>query len=110
MEALEFIYLASYERSAREFMSVLGELDVEERLRRRPTEGVPIPGSGGVRKLRVAVGARGRRGGARVLYYYHEARPRVYLLLVYAKNAHDAPGIADLAALRRVIARIEEEP
>jgi hypothetical protein len=34
-----------------------------------PLAGDVIPGSGGLRKLRWAAGGRGKRGGARVIYY-----------------------------------------
>lgn len=46
-----------------------------------------IVGTGGVRKLRFAASGKGKRGGARVIYYYlNEAMP-LYALLVYPKNA-----------------------
>ena len=35
-----------------------------------PGLGAVIKGGGGIRKIRVAVGARGKRGGARVIYYW----------------------------------------
>lgn len=35
-----------------------------------PMAGDLIPGTGGVRKLRFATSGRGKRGGARVIYYY----------------------------------------
>jgi hypothetical protein len=37
----------------------------------RPAEGVVIPGSGGVRKLRWGLEGRGKRGGARIIYFFH---------------------------------------
>ena len=36
-----------------------------------PEKGDVIPGTKGLRKLRWAVGNRGKRGGSRVIYYYH---------------------------------------
>lgn len=36
-----------------------------------PTAGDLIPGTGGVRKLRWALEGRGKRGGARVVYFDH---------------------------------------
>ena len=35
----------------------------------RPDLGDLIPGGGGIRKCRVALAGRGKRGGARVIYY-----------------------------------------
>ena len=51
-----------------------------------PQSGDIIPGTGGVRKVRVPVRGRGKRGGARVIYYWFDARAPLYALLVYAKN------------------------
>lgn len=36
-----------------------------------PESGDVIPETGGVRKLRWAGSGRGKRGGTRVIYYYH---------------------------------------
>ncbi len=35
-----------------------------------PEVGKVIPGTGGVRKVRVGVAGRGKRGGSRVIYYF----------------------------------------
>jgi hypothetical protein len=51
-----------------------------------PTAGPVIPGAGGLRKLRVAARSQGKRGGARVIYYWVPSREQMILLLVYAKN------------------------
>lgn len=46
-----------------------------------PLAGDEIPGSGGVRKVRFAASGRGKRGGARVIHYYHEKTMPLYALL-----------------------------
>lgn len=51
-----------------------------------PEAGEIIPESGGVRKMRWALEGGGKRGGARVIYYYHDERLPVFLLSAYAKN------------------------
>jgi hypothetical protein len=51
-----------------------------------PICGVVIPGTGGVRKLRVAASGRGKRGGARVVYLFGGNDVPVFLLAVFAKN------------------------
>lgn len=54
-----------------------------------PLSGDEIPGTGGVRKVRFAASGRGKRGGARVIYYYLDGTMPLYALLAYAKNAKD---------------------
>lgn len=51
-----------------------------------PTAGDLIPGTGGVRKLRWGLEGRGRRGGARVVYFHHDADMPLFALTAYAKN------------------------
>lgn len=55
-------------------------------LAENPLAGDEIPGTGGVRKVRFAASGRGKRGGARIIYYYLDDQMPVYALLVYAKN------------------------
>ena len=67
-----------------------------------PFAGTEIPGTGGVRKLRFGARGRGKRGGARVIYYATGGDLPVYALLAYAKSARD-----DLSPReRRSVARL----
>ena len=50
-----------------------------------PMAGDVIPDTGGVRKVRWARSGTGKRGGARVIYFYYDAGRPLYLLMVYAK-------------------------
>jgi hypothetical protein len=52
---------------------------------RNPEVGDVIPDTGGVRKLRWRCPGMGKRGGSRVIYFYHDAQMPLFLLLVYAK-------------------------
>ena len=72
----------------------------------RPTLGPVIPHSGGLRKVRWAGSGRGKRGGVRVIYYWHAADQTFYMLLVYPKNVQDDLTPAQLKTLRRLM---EEE-
>ena len=51
-----------------------------------PLAGDEIPGAGGVREVRFAASGRGKRGGARIIYYYLDETMPLYALLAYAKN------------------------
>ena len=57
-----------------------------DHLARNPLAGDLIPGTGGLRKLRWALEGRGKRGGARVVYYYHSDAMPIFALTAYAKN------------------------
>jgi mRNA-degrading endonuclease RelE of RelBE toxin-antitoxin system len=56
-------------------------------LAENPLAGDEIPGTSGVRKVRFAASGRGKRGGARIIYYYLDETIPLYALLAYAKNA-----------------------
>lgn len=51
-----------------------------------PKAGDVMRGTGGVRKLRWGKGGRGKSGGVRVIYYFHDERLPLYLLTLFAKN------------------------
>ena len=51
-----------------------------------PMMGVLIKGTKGLRKMRIPLQGRGKRGGGRVIYWFHSEGYPVVLLTVYAKN------------------------
>jgi hypothetical protein len=57
-----------------------------EYLAYNPSAGDLIPGTGGLRKLRWGLEGRGKRGGARVIYFFHNAGLPLFVLTAYAKN------------------------
>lgn len=76
-----------------EFLSATRKLMTEEEraalvdyLAYNPVGGDLVPGTGGVRKLRWRLEGRGKRGGARVIYFYHSADIPLFALTAYAKN------------------------
>jgi hypothetical protein len=76
-----------------EFLSATRKLLTEEErallvdyLANNPAAGELVPGTGGVRKLRWGLEGRGKRGGARVIYFYHGADIPLFALTAYAKN------------------------
>jgi hypothetical protein len=74
-----------------------------------PKVGVVVPETGGIRKLRWALPGRGKSGGARVIYYYHNASIPLYALDIYAKNQKANLSAAEKKAARRTIAAIRAE-
>lgn len=51
-----------------------------------PDAGDLMPDTGGIRKIRWAIQGRGKRGGVRVIYYFHSAAMPLFLLNVFSKN------------------------
>jgi hypothetical protein len=93
-----------------EFLAITRKLmDDEERaelvnyLAYHPTAGVVVPGSGGVRKLRWGLEGRGKRGGARVIYFYHDMDMPLYLLTAYAKNERENLDQSEINTMRKLV-------
>jgi hypothetical protein len=59
--------------------------DFVDFIARNPEPGDIIPQSGGVRKVRWRRQGSGKRGGVRIVYFYHDPGMPLYLLMIYAK-------------------------
>jgi hypothetical protein len=51
-----------------------------------PEAGKIVPGSGGVRKLRLSIAGKGKRGGVRVIYYFKKHENEIWMLTIYGKS------------------------
>ena len=69
----------------------------------KPDRGDLIRGSSGLRKIRWAGSGRGKRGGLRVIYYWHVPGSTILFLLAYPKNEQDDLTPAQLKALKSII-------
>ncbi len=83
---LQFVYLPTFERTMHYLLTDEGMQRIENELLDDPRRGDVIPETNGVRKVRIALPGRGKRGGARITYLYVETKDRVYFILAYAKN------------------------
>ena len=73
-----------------------------------PDKGDVIPGTGGIRKLRWAASGRGKRGGARVIYFYHVVGTTIYLMACYTKNEQDDISPAVKKQLKAIVDQIKK--
>lgn len=73
-----------------------------------PEAGDLISGATGLRKIRLARAARGKRGGARAYYYWHEPRRTIWLLYLHAKNVAPPTKDQERELGRRARALIKE--
>lgn len=81
-----FIELPIFIRCADLLFSAEDVAELQGALLENPAAGDLIPGGRGLRKLRVPLPGRGKRSGARVIYYYWNSEERCYLVYAYAKN------------------------
>jgi len=71
-----------------------------------PEAGDIMPGTGGARKLRWKAQGRGKRGGVRAIYYYHDESLPLFLLDVYAKNEKENLTKAERDEIRVLLPRL----
>jgi len=76
---------------------------------RKPEDGVIVPGTGGVRKMRWGRASAGKRGGARVVYFYHHADAPLYLLLAYAKAKAEDMSADEKRAAKAIAAALKAQ-
>ena len=94
----------TFTRQADKLFSEDDRRELIDHLAGNPLAGDEIRGTGGVRKLRFATLGRGKRGGARVVYFYGGEKMPIYALLAYSKSAR-----TDLSpAQRRAVATLVE--
>lgn len=80
------VELAGYRRRADELLTADERDAVIDLVAYEPTCGDLIPGTGGLRKVRIGRGGSGKRGGARVIYYFYSEDFPILLMALYAKN------------------------
>ncbi|MBK5186795.1 MAG: type II toxin-antitoxin system RelE/ParE family toxin [Gemmatimonadaceae bacterium] len=106
---LTFVETPLFTSHARGIVNDLELFAVQEELLRDPDAGDLVAGTGGVRKIRVAIGGKGKRGGARVLYHYSRPAATVFLLLAYAKNETGNLSPAGKKRLKKLIEILDRE-
>lgn len=78
--------LPSYARLADKLLTAQERQELISHLAQHPKGGDLMEGTGGVRKLRWQRGDKGKSGGVRVIYYYHDGLMPLYLLTLFAKG------------------------
>lgn len=73
-----------------------------------PKAGDVIRGGGGLRKLRWLARGRGKRGGARVIYYSQDAKARIYLIYGYVKSEREDLTPDQVRTLAKIMNEMKE--
>ena len=107
---LEFVHLPAFDRTLARLGITDDELrEMQQQILDRPGIGAEIPGTGGVIKLRVALRGRGKRGGARLLYFWLRRGSLIYLLFIYPKRVQENLTPDQLRQIRRMVDDITRE-
>jgi mRNA-degrading endonuclease RelE of RelBE toxin-antitoxin system len=109
--ALKVIFLEdeNFSKLADQYLGDAGMVTLQNELCANPDAGDLISGTGGARKIRVALLGRGKSGGARVIYYYRDSRNAIFLLTLYPKNKKSDLTAKEKIALQMQIRTIKED-
>ncbi len=83
---LTVVETASYLADAKRLLDEEDRVAIVDTLAVDPEQGDLIRDGRGIRKARFGLRGRGKRGGVRVIYFYHSPRMPVFLLALFAKN------------------------
>ncbi len=92
-----------FTRQALNLLTEDGYRKLQIALMNRPTTGAIIKGSGGLRKIRWFAQGRGKRGGARIIYYWAARHERLLMLFMYSKTERDDLTPAQIGTLRQIV-------
>ena len=76
----------AFQRKIEQLLSEREKDDLIYYLSEHPNAGVLLKDTGRIRKLRWAQTGRGKSGGIRVIYYFHNEHMPLYLLAAFGKN------------------------
>lgn len=102
------VQIGQFEARAKDRMTATDVDTVTNMLAADPLCGDLIRGTGGVRKVRIAVKGKGKSGGVRVVYYYYNETLPVFLLTVFAKNEKDNLTKAERNALAKLVRTLRD--
>lgn len=101
--------LKSYQRDADRIFSDHERDKLVEFIAAYPEFGKVIPDTGGVRKIRWRASGRGKRGGARVIYYFRDLNMPVFMLAVYTKGEKINLTAAERKMMRKLVDDLVEQ-
>lgn len=80
------------------------ELDIME----NPSSAPVIKGTGKLRKMRFAIGNKGKSGSTRVCYVDFVVKKTIYLITVYPKNEKDNLSFEERKTIKGLIEELED--
>ena len=83
--------------------------DLQNRLVENPLQGAVIPGLGGLRKVRVALPGRGKRGSARIIFLAIIDACAMFMFYAYSKGDVSDMTSAQKKRVRQLVEEIKAE-
>ena len=80
------VELPEFLRKSEKLLTIAQRSSIINYLAEHPASGDIVQGTGGIRKLRWSAQGRGKSGGVRVIYYYHNETMPLFLLTVFGKG------------------------
>ena len=96
-----------FSAKAKQVWSEEEKLELVSFVAHSPEAGDLIPGTGGVRKLRWSRRGTGKRGGVRVVYFFHDMALPVFLLTVYAKSDRADVSPSERRVMRKLVGELK---
>lgn len=106
---ITIVELPSFQKDADRIFDDEERDDLSDFISANPVFGDVISGTGGIRKLRWRARGSGKRGGARVIYYFRDLNMPVFLLAVYAKGDKMNLTMLERELMRRVVETLVRE-
>jgi putative transcriptional regulator len=106
-----FIEMTEFTEWVSEYLPDEAYARLQQELMDNPNKGTPIPGCGGLRKVRTADPKRGKgkRGGARVIYLYIVDAKWFYLIDIYDKDEKVDLSTAEKQELTGLTAELKQQ-
>lgn len=105
--AIEFIETSLFTRQIKRIATDDELKELQKELIAWPEKGDLIQHTGGLRKIRMAAGSQGKRGGARVIYFL-ATQEVVFLIMAYPKSTKDSLTSAEKAELKKLTTLLTE--
>lgn len=98
---------AAYTKAVNAFWSEEEQRDFKTYLGTNADKGDIIPETDGLRKIRWSSSGHGKRGGARVIYYYYDRENPIYLIYAYPKNVKENLTEKEKQIMRQLVGEIK---
>ncbi len=106
---VKIVYTRVYERKVSAILALSERTAIENAIADNPTRYPVIPGTGGIRKARAARGNKGKRGGARIVFYFWQVEETIFMLTAYAKSNQEDLSSDEKKQIKALVDLLKEE-